>query len=532
LFTVSLPSRIALSMRLHKQKIVDALVVIAATAAASFYAYNVDIFYEATSGTGGNIDLPELFALSALFCLGLVVYSMRRLREAERETLRRIKAEREARTLALHDQMTGLPNRRQFENALNAALEAPPSASASHALLLLDLNGFKRVNDLYGHPTGDELLVQVGGRLSRAVREGDLVARLGGDEFAILALHIQGAEAATSLALRIVAALDTDIDTGLGRHGIGTAIGISLFPQDSTDAEELLRMADIALYRAKAEKHAARSSFRFFETNMDAFFKERDRMELALREAIASKSVHPDYQPLVSTETGEIIGFEALARWTSDELGEVSPTRFIPLAEDTGLIIPLTELLLEQACRDALPWPPEVSLAFNLSGVLLQSDSFGLHVLAILARTRLPPQRLELEITETALVRNLEGARRVLGGLRETGIRIALDDFGTGYSSLYHLRAFRPDKIKIDRSFIEGIEHEKDNAAIVQALVGLGSGLGARVTAEGVETAGQLSMLRDQGCSEVQGYHLNKAVTAQIAREMVGSRLGQSSAEA
>jgi len=523
---ISTSSRIALAMQLHRQKIIDALVVIAATVVASVYAYYVDVFYKAEASTHSTgIDLPELLALSALFCFGIVIYSIRRLREAERETLRRIKAEREARTLALHDQMTGLPNRRQFEHALNAALEAPPGFSTSHALLLLDLNGFKRVNDLYGHPTGDELLVQVGGRLSRAVRDGDLVARLGGDEFAILALHVAGAEAVTSLALRIVGALDTDIETGPSRHGIGTAIGISLFPQDASDAEELLRKADIALYRAKSEKRASRSAFRFFESDMDAFFRERDKLEIELRAAIAEKAVHTDYQPLVSTDTGAIVGFEALARWTSDELGEISPSRFIPLAEDTGLITPLTELLLEQACFDAMSWPSEVTLAFNLSGVLLQSESFGLRVLAILARTKMPPQRLELEITETALVRNLDGARRVLGGLREAGVKISLDDFGTGYSSLYHLRAFRPDKIKIDRSFIEGIEGEKDNAAIVQALVGLGTGLGARVTAEGVETAGQLTLLREQGCAEVQGYHLNKAVTADLARDMVAASL-------
>lgn len=506
----------------HRLKLIDGSVVLLLTCLAGFYSFEADIFANDETGSSvKTVTLEEVMVIAAIFCAGLTVYAMRRLRESKRETARRIAAEREARTLALHDALTGLPNRRSFDQALQVAIDSPPRSGGSHALLMMDLNGFKRINDLYGHQIGDELLTQVGGRLSHSVRDGDLVARLGGDEFAVLAMHTSGAESATGLATRIMESLALPIITGAGEHQVGVAIGVALLPADGCTPDGLLRKADVALYRAKAEKIHHPSAMRFFEAAMDAQAEERDQIERELREAIKSRSIRPFYQPLVSLDGSCVAGFEALARWTSPLLGVIPPERFIAIAEDGGLIRDLTTLLLEQACADAVTWPDMVTLAFNVSGAVLQDPLFGLGVMQVLTRSGLRPQRLELEITESALVRDLEAARAALDVLRGIGVRIALDDFGTGYSSLYHLRAFKPDKIKIDRSFVDGMEHDADNAAIVKALIGLGSGLGATITAEGVETAQQRALLELQGCDEGQGYLFSEAVSAIEARSML-----------
>jgi diguanylate cyclase (GGDEF)-like protein len=506
----------------HRFKLIDGSVVLLLTCLAAFYSFEADIFADDEAASSvKTVTLEEVMVIAAVFCAGLTVYAMRRLREAKRETARRIAAEREARTLALHDALTGLPNRRSFDQALQVAIASPPRSGGSHALLMMDLNGFKRINDLYGHQAGDELLTQVGGRLSRSVRDGDLVARLGGDEFAVLAMHTAGAESAMGLATRIMESLALPITTGAGEHQVGVAIGVALLPADGCTADDLLRKADVALYRAKAEKTRHPSAMRFFEAAMDAQAEERDQIERELRDAIKSRSIRPFYQPLVSLDGSGVAGFEALARWTSPRLGAIPPERFIAIAEDAGLIRDLTTLLLEQACADAATWPDEVTLAFNVSGAALQDPLFGLGVMQVLTRSGLRPRRLELEITESALVRDLEAARAALDVLRTVGVRIALDDFGTGYSSLYHLRAFKPDKIKIDRSFVDGMEHDADNAAIVNALIGLGSGLGVTITAEGVETPQQRELLERQGCDQGQGYLFSEAVSAREARAML-----------
>jgi diguanylate cyclase (GGDEF)-like protein len=507
----------------HRWKLVDGTAVLLVMMLAGFLAFEVDlIVHPGVDAAERRLEFDELVIVAAVFCIGLVIFALRRLAEAKRETARRILAEREARTLALHDALTGLPNRRQFEEALRVAVDSPPRSGASHALLMLDLNGFKRINDVYGHQVGDEVLIQIGGRLNRAVRDGDLVARLGGDEFAVLALHVGGAEAATGLARRVMEVLEPAAATAAGEHPVGTAIGIALFPQDGLIPEELVRKADIALYRAKEEKHRAPSAMHFFEAGMDGLARERDQLERELREAVTVRAIRPYFHPLVSLEGGAITGFEAVPRWVSPTLGPIPPERLIAVAEDCGLIGPISTLLLEQACAAAALWPPHVSLAFNVSGAMLQEASFGLIVVQLLARSGLAPERLELEITESALVRDLEAARTLLGALRRIGVRIALDDFGTGYSSLYHLRAFKPDKIKIDRSFVDGMADDPDNAAIVQALIGLGSGLGAIITAEGVETAEQEAFLRRQGCDQGQGRLFSHAVDAAEAATLLG----------
>ena len=503
----------------HRVDIQSALYLAVVLACAVFVVWEFDVFHTARHASDHvkSIEIEELLAIAALMAGGIVVFAGYFLR-SRRENSQRLAAEHEARRLAMEDPLTGLPNRRQFEDALKTALGAPSRAGGSHGLLLLDLNGFKKVNDVHGHPTGDEVLIGVGNRLKAAVRDNDLVARLGGDEFAVLAPHLAGPDAAASIALRIADHLKEPIAAHGGRHQIGTAIGISMIPQDGQDQAEVLRKADIALYRAKAQGGAA---LRFFEEHMDEAIRERDRIERALSQAVAEQAIVPFFQPLVALDSGEIIGFEALARWTHPELGEIEPSRFIPIAEDCGLIAELTDQILKRSCLGAMSWPSDVRLSVNVSPVLLRDPGFGLRVMTILGQTGLAPTRLEIEITESALVQDMDAAQFTLGALRDAGIRIALDDFGTGYSSLYHLRNFKLDAIKIDRSFVEAMSRDADSAAIVKALIGLGAGLSLAVTAEGVESVQQQELLAAQGCSNAQGYLFSRAISLEDTRVLL-----------
>jgi diguanylate cyclase (GGDEF)-like protein len=489
-------------------------------AVATLIAFEIDIFPnpEGMPSRDNVIELDEALALASLLCLGLLLLSWRLLLSQRREVARRIKAEREARALALHDVLTGLPNRRLFDQDLKAAIAAPPRSGGAHAVFLLDLNDFKRVNDIYGHGAGDEVLIEVSMRLMRAIREGDLVSRFGGDEFAILARQLTGAEDATSIALRVIKELEEPISVGSVQHRIGVGIGIALVPQDGQDAAEALRKADIALYRAKAESGSA---VHFYEARMDRQIHERDFVERELRDAVRRNQIEPYYQPIMDLRTKQVVGFEALARWRHPSLGDVPPERFIPIAESTGLINELSDYLLRQSVSAAGEWPDPVMLSFNISPLQLKDRTLGLRILSILAEAGFPPRRLEIELTEAALVRDLDEAQEILGGLRAAGVRIALDDFGTGYSSLYHLRNFKLDKIKIDRSFVENMEHEPEAAALVRALLGLGLGLGLTVTAEGVEETAQATALLGEGCQQAQGFLYSKALPAAEALKLL-----------
>ncbi|MBX9825471.1 MAG: EAL domain-containing protein [Xanthobacteraceae bacterium] len=486
-------------------------------------AYQFDVVITTASGrpAAREIELDEALGLTTLLCLGLLLLTCRFMISQRREMARRIEAERRARELSLQDVLTGLPNRRRFDQELNAAIEAPPRSGGAHALLVLDLNGFKRVNDVHGHGAGDEVLIHVSMRLQTAVRDGDLVVRLGGDEFAILARQLSGAEDATSIALRIIAEIDRPIVIGSITHQVGIGIGIALFPQDASDRTELLRKADIALYRAKA---GGFSASRFFEPEMDARVLERDLIERELRHALNAGAIEPHFQPLIDLHSNRIAGFEALARWTHPALGELEPDRFIPIAESCGLINELTDHLLRKAAAAACEWPDDVILSFNISPTQIKDHTLGLRILAILGDTGLSPRRLEIELTEAALVHDLERARMVLGALRDAGVRIALDDFGTGYSSLYHLRNFKVDKIKIDRSFVDNMACEPEAAVLVRALLGLGHGLGLTITAEGIEHQQQATALRTQGCEQGQGYLYGHAMPASEALDYVSKK--------
>ena len=324
----------------------------------------------------------------------------------------------------------------------------------------------------------------------------------------------------------IVQALSVPITTEKGEHIVGAGIGIALFPRDGNTPEEIIRRADVALYRAKSEMM---SSICFFEEQMDSQVRERANFETQLRTAVANGEIQPYYQPIYELRTGKITGFEALARWRHPILGEVLPERFIPVAEECGLIQSLGTHLLRRACADAVGWPEDTMLSFNISPVQLTDTSFGLRVLAILNETGLSPKRLELEITENALVRELKAVKDALASLRQLGIRVSLDDFGTGYSSLYHLRNFKIDRIKIDRSFVKSMSEEIQSAAIVRALIGLGRGLGVEITAEGIESQEAMATLVNEGCMQGQGFLFSPALPAAEAEALFEANSPRSS---
>jgi predicted signal transduction protein with EAL and GGDEF domain len=343
------------------------------------------------------------------------------------------------------------------------------------------------------------------------MRNGDMVARFGGDEFAILAPHLGGPEAATSVALRVIEALSTPVETSSCVHNVGIGIGICLIPTDASTAEEALRKADVALYRAKAEK---RSALRFFEAAMDIHVRERSSMEQALRIAMNRGDIRVVYQPTVSLRTRKIVGFDASPQWLDPDLGPVQFERFVALAEEVGLIHALFERVLRQACEAAKSWPSNMTISVDIYASQLKDQLLPARVLKILEDARIAPSRLEVQITESALVGDMTNAQATLGALRTAGVRIALDNFGTGYSSLYHLRNFKLDKIKIDRSFITTMASEPASAGIVNALVGLGNGLGLTIAAEGIEGIDQEGLLVSSGCEQGQGQLFSAPISA------------------
>ena len=455
-------------------------------------------------------DLDDAIFVIFFMSIGFAIFSYRRVKELSIEMKARRVAELEAKKLARHDPLTGLPNRRFFVETLGEVLLTTNSDSRS-AVLMLDLDGFKSINDAYGHAVGDHALIEFAQRISAVMRAGAVFVRIGGDEFAVIVPNIKSLDDLTALARRIVTAVAEPILIGQISTSVGVGIGIAIAPSDGMNPEIMVQRADRALYRAKAE---GRSCIRFFEPDMDAHVERRVAIETELRAAVAAKTIVPYYQPLVAFEGRRVVGFEALARWKSDKFGWVSPDLFIKVAEEIGIISELGDQLLRQACLDARAWPPELTLAFNISAVQLRDPTIGLRVLAILAETGFSPRRLELEITETALVDNIKIAQAVTGQLRQAGVRIALDDFGTGYATLSQLLSLKLDRIKIDRSFVDRLGKDKESTTIVRAVLGLASGFNLETTAEGIENDEQLASLRADGCLEGQGYLFGKAVPA------------------
>ena len=405
--------------------------------------------------------------------------------------------------MAHHDALTDLPNRVLFHEQLNELLARVRRHSESLAVYCLDLDHFKGVNDTLGHPMGDALLQAVAQRLRKCLRDSDLVARLGGDEFAVVQYPLGSPNEASTLAGLLIETVSKPYQVHGHEFVIGASIGIALAPGDGHEADGLLRNADIALYRARAE---GRGTAHFFEPEMDRRIQARRMLELDLRKAFANGEFELFYQPLISLSTNAINGFEALLRWRHPERGLVAPGEFIPLAEEIGLIAPLGEWVLRTACTEAMRWPGELKVAVNLSPAQFRSRGVVNAVLTALAYSRLPADRLELEITELVLLGETDANLATLHQLREIGVRISMDDFGTGYSSLSYLRCFPFDKIKIDRSFVRELSERPDCVAIIRAVAGLGSSLGIATTAEGIETVEQLECVRAEGCTEVQGF--------------------------
>ena len=426
-----------------------------------------------------------------------------------------IRAQMQIKHLASHDPLTGLPNRARLKVKMEDVLNRIPEGSHL-AVLCLDLDHFKSVNDTLGHMVGDSLLRGVTSRLLDCLAEVDMLSRLGGDEFVVLA-HVASPEAAGTLAKRMIdaVALPFDLD---GHHVVvGLSVGISLAAGDS-DADMLIKNADTALYRAKAER---RGTARVFEPEMNTRLQNRRHLEIALRQALSNDQFDLEYQPLYDAQTEVIVSVEALLRWRHPERGTIPPAEFIPLAEDMGLIVAIGEWVIRRACSDARALPRAVKVAVNLSPMQIKSPTIAHTIVSALAQSGLLPERLEIEITESVLLDASETTIATLHQLRELGVQIALDDFGTGYSSLSYLQSFPFDKIKIDKTFIQGIDQNAGAVAIIRAVTQLAGSLGMTTTAEGVETEAQLEIVRQQGCSEVQGYLFRKPCSMTALRELM-----------
>ena len=435
---------------------------------------------------------------------------------ALRDISERKRAEERIRFLAHHDQLTGLANRVLLDERLRQALDSAAATHGSFAVHCMDLDRFKPINDVFGHPAGDQLLVCTAERLRGALRATDTLARTGGDEFVVVQPGAGRAEAA-SLARRLISVLSQGLQIEGRNVSVGTSVGVALYPADGTTGERLLRHADTALYRAKRE---GRGTFRFFEEAMDRRMQERHALEHDLGEALTLGQLDLHYQPIMDCRTGRLFGFEALARWHHPVRGSVAPAEFVPVAEECGLILPIGRWALETACAEAATWPSEACIAVNLSPVQFRQPGLPQLVADVLRRTGLPADRLELEVTEGLLVDDTDRALAALTDIKRLGVRLALDDFGTGYASLSYLHRFPFDRIKIDRSFVKGLGCDAGATAIVTAILALGRSLRLWVTAEGVETEKQLALLRGQRCQHAQGFLLGRPVPAARLREL------------
>ncbi|WP_082458139.1 putative bifunctional diguanylate cyclase/phosphodiesterase [Sphingomonas sp. Leaf10] len=421
--------------------------------------------------------------------------------------------------LAFHDGLTDLPNRVFFQQSLDQAVARSRRLHEQVGVLCLDLDGFKSINDTFGHPVGDALLRHVA-QLLLQIADGAMVARLGGDEFAIIVPEAGDLGRSRRLAQAIVDIFSEPLQVEDRMIATGTSIGISMYPADGRDATALLKNADLALYRAKQE---GRGKFRFFEQSLDEAARKRRQIETDLRVAIHNGQLQLAFQPIVASDGEVIKGFEALLRWPHPERGMIPPVEFIPVAEETGLIIQVGEWVMHEACRVAATWPEHVRVAVNVSPLQFRAQGFGSIVLQALSASGLAPNRLEIEITESVFLEGEMGVLQILHMLRALGVRVALDDFGTGYSSLSYLRSFPFDKIKIDRSFVTNVASDVSAAAIVKAIVDLATALSMETTAEGVEDESQHAQLQAQGCSTLQGYLFSRPIDAKAAAQLLAS---------
>jgi len=432
-----------------------------------------------------------------------------------------VEARRRIEYLSQHDALTGLANRTRMQEFLEGKLKASPTLERPLVMLSVDLDRFKPVNDLLGHAAGDEVLNQVSRRLQGCLRGDDLVARIGGDEFVLVVANMSSPLEVEGLCKRLIDGIELPFYIAEHEVFISASIGIAMAPADAILAEELLRYADIALYEAK---DSGRNTWRFYAGDMNARIIERRQLESDLRHAIKNEELRLDFQPRYRIEGKRLAGAEALVRWEHPQRGLLGPDVFIPIAEETGLILPLSNWVLHAACKAAALWPDDVMISVNLSSTEFQRGHLVARVKSVLADTGLNPVRLELELTESVMLNDEKMALSIMQGLKALGVRLLMDDFGTGYSSLSYLRSFPFDGLKIDRSFVGGLTASGGDQSIIQAIVGLGRALSLTVTAEGVETDDQLKALKDVHCDEAQGFYLSQPMDAQAISDLIGDR--------
>jgi diguanylate cyclase (GGDEF)-like protein len=436
----------------------------------------------------------------------------------------RMQAEEAVKYVAMHDTVTNLPNRVMFNQRLEQAIAQAQRHTRQLALMFIDLDRFKNINDTLGHETGDQLLRDVAERLKVNLRSGDIVARLGGDEFVVLLEDLSDAVSVGNVAEKLIGALGCNFVIAGREVHITASIGISTYPGDAHDVRSMMKYADIAMYRAKEQ---GRNTFQFYSDHINVHSLERLTLESQLRGALERDELVLYYQPVLDTKRGDIIGMEALVRWRHREWGLLSPAKFIGIAEETGLIVPIGQWVLHTACTQQRSWIelglPPIRIAVNLSPRQFVHRHLIDDITQALQSTKFDPSWLELEITETTVMHNAQRAVALLGELKQMGIRIAIDDFGTGYSSLAYLKRFPINTVKIDRSFVADVPQDPTNTAITQAIIAMTHSLGLKVTAEGVETAEQVSFLREQGCEEMQGYYFSRPLPVVEATALLKS---------
>jgi diguanylate cyclase (GGDEF)-like protein len=480
------------------------------------------VTYMAVAEWGGMTVLHKLLGVEPVkpsflyfFGMALVVFSLRRMGDQRSERAKRLAAEQHAQAVSMRDPLTQLPNRRKFQEDVSKVLK---NSDNKMSVLLLGLDQFKKLNEVYGHLGCDEALLQIGIRIRERAAAGDIFARIGDDEFA-LCLAGGDPDSARRVALTLVEIVKQPVQIGIEQHSIGASVGIAQAGRGHVTVDELLRCAHVALSRARG----IHAEFCFFDPKMDAHIRERSLLEKDLRAAIGGDSLRPYYQPIVDLKTRRIVSFESLARWHNPVSGLILPDTFIPLAEELGILDIVSGQLFGDACRDAATWPEDISLTFNFSPSQLSDRSFADAVLTVLRDTGFPPHRLEAEITESALVEDLEATRHAIQTLRNAGVRIVIDDFGTGYSSLYHLYELRFDKLKIDKRFIQELVVTGESAVFIRAMVGLCRGLNLTVTAEGIETEVQAMAALEHGVDQAQGFLFGRAVPADQVLELLAA---------
>jgi diguanylate cyclase (GGDEF)-like protein len=461
--------------------------------------------------TASAWSLDNILTFGIFASLGLSAFAFQQSWRLRKALERQQAAERESHRLAMHDQLTGLANRRSFE-AFGARFLAEKAMFERRSLMLIDLDHFKPVNDIYGHAAGDKVLVDYAGRIEKHF-PGGMVARFGGDEFAVISPPLANDSEANGYARACLAGISEPFHFNDAVLHLGASVGVAMFGKDGDTIGEVMRRADIALYKAK---HAGRHQVAFFEEELENDIRERNWMEAELAKAVRDGDIIPFFQPIVDLTTRAVVGYEALARWRHAERGLISPMEFIPVAESRGLMVQIGEHILRKASEAAVDWPAHVKLSINLSPVQLREKTLGLKIIGILGETGLPPHRLEVEITENALVTDLETARETIEQLRTAGIAVALDDFGTGCSTLQHLRTCKFDKLKIDRSFVASMQKNEESRLIIDAILSLSRSFGIRCTAEGIEEQAELEALTGWGCTEGQGYLFGKPTEAVV----------------